>query len=260
MLLTPHEQERLMVAGAAEVARRRRARGLLLNHPEAVAVLTDWVLEAARDGRSVAQIMSAGREVLDTSDVMPGVEALIDELQAEATFPDGTKLVTLHGPIQPAPLGTGDGRGEVDGDGNGEGDSNGTGESNGGSNIEGVDSPRRIVPGEVLLGEGDVVLLDGRALTSMSVLNTGDRPVQVGSHFHFAEANDALQFDRHAAVGYRLAVPAGTSVRFEPGIEMEVELVAFAGDRITAGFRGLYAPDPTGQPGGQPGGRPGGGS
>ena len=93
-----------MVAGAAEVARRRRERGLLLNHPEAVAVLTAWVLEAARDGMSVAEIMSAGRDVLDTSDVMEGVEALIDELQAEATFPDGTKLVTLHGPIQPAPL------------------------------------------------------------------------------------------------------------------------------------------------------------
>ena len=107
MLLTPHEQERLMVAGAAEVARRRRERGLLLNHPEAVAVLTAWVLEAARDGMSVAEIMSAGRDVLDTSDVMEGVEALIDELQAEATFPDGTKLVTLHGPIQPAPLAPG---------------------------------------------------------------------------------------------------------------------------------------------------------
>ena len=221
MLLTPHEQERLMVAGAAEVARRRRARGLLLNHPEAVAVLTDWVLEAARDGMTVAQVMSAGREVLDTSDVMPGVETLIDELQAEATFPDGTKLVTLHAPIQPALLAADDG--DV--------------------------SPGRIVPGELLLGDGDVVLLDGRALTSMSVLNTGDRPVQVGSHFHFAEANDALQFDREAAVGRRLAVPAGTSVRFEPGIAMDVELVAFAGDRVTAGFRGLYAP---GRPGGQP--------
>lgn len=217
MLLTPHEQERLMVAGAAEVARRRRARGLLLNHPEAVAVLTDWVLEAARDGMTVAQIMAAGREVLDTSDVMPGVEALIDELQAEATFPDGTKLVTLHAPIQPALAATGDG-----------------------------DPPGRIVPGEVLLGDGDVVLLEGRATTSLSVLNTGDRPVQVGSHFHFAEANDALQFDRDAAIGRRLAVPAGTSVRFEPGIAMEVELVAFAGDRVTAGFRGLYAPGTTG--------------
>ncbi len=87
---------------AADVARRRQERGLTLNHPEAVALLTSWVFEAARDGRSVADIMSAGREVLSTADVMDGVATLIDELQVEATFPDGTKLVTLHDPIQPA--------------------------------------------------------------------------------------------------------------------------------------------------------------
>jgi len=213
MLLTPHEQERLMIASAAEVARRRRERGLLLNHPEAVAVLTAWVLEAARDGMSVAEIMSAGCHVLDTSDVMEGVEALIDELQAEATFPDGTKLVTLHGPIQPALLAPG----------------------------AADDGDSRMVPGEILLGEGDVVLLEGRELASLTVLNTGDRPVQVGSHFHFAEANEALQFERQTAVGKRLAVPAGTSVRFEPGISMTVELVDYAGAGITAGFRGLYS-------------------
>ena len=212
MLLTPHEQERLMIAGAADVARRRRERGLLLNHPEAVAVLTAWVLEAARDGMSVAEIMAAGREVLDTSDVMAGVEVLIDELQAEATFPDGTKLVTLHGPIQPA-------RRAAD---------------------AADDGAARVRPGEVLFGDGDVVLLEGRDLFSLTVLNTGDRPVQVGSHFHFAESNEALQFDRAAAVGCRLAVPAGTSVRFEPGISMTVELVTYAGAGVTAGFRGLY--------------------
>ncbi len=219
MRITQHEQERLMIAGAADVARRRRDRGLLLNHPEAMALLTDWVLEAARDGMSVAAIMSAGREVLDTSDVMPGVDVLIDELQVEATFPDGTKLVTLHGPIQPAELDPGADDPAADDHG-----------------------AARVVPGEVLYGEGDIELLAGRELISLMVLNTGDRPVQVGSHFHFAEANEALQFDREAAVGTRLAVPAGTSVRFEPGISMEVEVVAFGGDRITAGFRGLYPP------------------
>jgi urease subunit gamma/beta len=172
------------------------------------------VLEAARDGRSVAEIMSAGCAVLDTSDVMDGVETLLDELQAEATFPDGTKLVTLHGPIQPAPLAAG-------------------------AANEGAP---RLVPGQVLLGEGDVVLLDGRELVSLTVLNGGDRPVQVGSHFHFAEANEALEFDRPVAVGRRLAVPAGTSVRFEPGVAMNIDLVAFAGAGITAGFRGLYSP------------------
>jgi urease gamma subunit len=99
MRLTPHEQERLLISVAAMVARDRRARGLKLNHPEAVALLTSWVLEGARDGRSVAELMDAGRRVLTSEDVMQGVAGLVPEVQVEATFPDGTKLVTLHGPI-----------------------------------------------------------------------------------------------------------------------------------------------------------------
>lgn len=99
MRLTPHEQERLLISVAAMVARDRRARGLKLNHPEAVALLTSWVLEGARDGRSVAELMDAGRRVLTSEDVMQGVAGLVREVQVEATFPDGTKLVTLHGPI-----------------------------------------------------------------------------------------------------------------------------------------------------------------
>ncbi len=99
MRLTPHEQERLLISVAAMVARDRRARGLKLNHPEAVALLTSWVLEGARDGRSVAELMDAGRRVLTSDDVMHGVAELVPEVQVEATFPDGTKLVTLHGPI-----------------------------------------------------------------------------------------------------------------------------------------------------------------
>jgi urease subunit beta len=93
-------------------------------------------------------------------------------------------------------------------------------------------------PGQVLYGEGPLVLNEGRPTVALRVDNTGDRPIQVGSHFHFAEANPALRFDRAVARGYRLAVPAGTSVRFEPGIGREVELVAFAGARYAAGFRG----------------------
>jgi urease gamma subunit len=100
MHLTMHEQERLLVTLAAMVARERQARGLKLNHPEAVAVLTSFVLEGARDGRTVADLMDAGRRVLSVGDVMEGVDALIPEVQVEATFPDGTKLVTIHGPIQ----------------------------------------------------------------------------------------------------------------------------------------------------------------
>jgi urease subunit gamma/beta len=203
--LSPHEQERLLVHVAADVAERRRARGHRLNHPEAVAVLTAWVFEAARDGRSVADIMGAGRQVLDADDVMDGVGHLIEELQVEATFPDGTKLVTLHDPI-PAGLGPGGG----------------------------------VVPGEVLVADEPIALFEGRGLTELAVVNDGDRPVQVGSHFHFAEANEALRFDRTVATGRRLAVPAGTSVRFEPGIPTTVVLVDLAGAQVAAGFRGLH--------------------
>lgn len=100
MRLTPHEQERLLIAVAAMVARDRRARGVRLNYPEAVALLTSYVHEGARDGRSVSELMHAGREVLTRADVMEGVADIIDEVQIEATFPDGTKLVTLHHPVQ----------------------------------------------------------------------------------------------------------------------------------------------------------------
>ena len=99
MHLTLHEQERLLVSLAAMVARERRARGVRLNHPEAVALLTSFVLEGARDGRSVADLMDAGRRVLTRDDVMDGIAELVPEVQVEATFPDGTKLVTLHDPI-----------------------------------------------------------------------------------------------------------------------------------------------------------------
>ena len=100
MRLTEHEQERLLLTLAADVAQRRRERGLRLNHPEAVAVLSSFVLEGARDGRTVADLMSAGRDVLGRDDVLPGVPEMIESVQIEATFPDGTKLVTLHGPIR----------------------------------------------------------------------------------------------------------------------------------------------------------------
>ncbi|BCK56436.1 urease subunit gamma [Nocardia wallacei] len=99
MRLSPHEQERLMLSYAAELARRRRERGLRLNHPEAVAIITDHVLEGARDGRTVAELMASGRTVLGRDDVMDGVAEMIHDVQVEATFPDGTKLVTVHHPI-----------------------------------------------------------------------------------------------------------------------------------------------------------------
>ncbi len=204
MRLTPHEQERLLVHVAADVADRRRARGLALNHPEAIALLTRFVLEGARDGRRVAELMDTGRHVLTADDVMPGVAELVGEVQVEATFPDGTKLVTLHDPIGP-------GEGAVE------------------------DGPG---PGAVVVGDEPVVINLGRGVLTLEVENTGDRPVQVGSHYHFGEANPALAFDRSAARGHRLDVPAGTAVRFEPGVRREVDLVPLAGRRAVWGLRG----------------------
>ncbi|MFC4946415.1 urease subunit gamma [Pseudonocardia sp. GCM10023141] len=100
MLLSPHEQERLLLHVAAGLAQQRRARGLLLNYPEAVAVISDWVLEGARDGRTVAELMTGGQQVLTRADVMEGVPEMVTSVQVEGTFPDGTKLVTVHRPIQ----------------------------------------------------------------------------------------------------------------------------------------------------------------
>jgi urease subunit gamma/beta len=199
MLLSPHEQERLLIHVAAGLARERRGRGLLLNYPEATALITSFILEGARDGRSVADLMQAGRTVLTRDDVMAGIPEMLTEVQVEATFPDGTKLVTVHEPI---PLVLED-----------------------------------TTPGAVIPGDGPVPLNAGRDTVTLIVINTGDRPVQVGSHYHFAQANPALSFDRDAARGFRLDIPAGTAVRFEPGITREVTLVALAGSRTVPGLR-----------------------
>ena len=205
MRLTVHEQERLLLHCAAGVARGRRERGLLLNYPEAVAVLTSWVLESARNGRRVADLMEDGRHVLTRDDVMEGVPELLGEVQVEATFPDGTKLVTLHDPIS----------------------------TGGGGSI----GPR-LIPGEVVGPDDAIEINAGRPVTTLRVENGGDRPIQVGSHYHFAESNPALVFDRDAAHGLRLDIAAGTAVRFEPGLALEVNLVPFVGDRVIAGLRG----------------------
>lgn len=205
MLLTPTELERLTIFTAAELARKRRAKGLKLNYPEAVALMSDEILEGAREGRSVVDLMGYGSTILSTDDVMPGVAAMIQLLQVEGVFPDGTKLVTIHQPIRPA-LG------------------------------EAADT---LHPGEVLPREGEIELSAGRERTTMKVVNTGDRPIQVGSHYHFFESNRALDFDRAGSIGYRLDIPAGTAVRFEPGQTKEVALVAFGGRRELTGLNGI---------------------
>jgi urease subunit gamma/beta len=199
MNLSPREKDKLLVAMAALVARRRLERGVKLNYPEAVALITDVVVEGARDGKTVAELMTLGTTVLTAEQVMPGVAEIIVEIQVEATFPDGTKLVTVHEPIASA-------------------------------HAAGA-------PGEMLLEEGEVELLAGRDFVSVTVANTGDRPIQVGSHYHFFETNPALAFEREKARGMRLAIPSGTAVRFEPGQSREVTLVALAGKREVYGFR-----------------------
>jgi urease subunit gamma/beta len=204
MHLTPKETDRLLLFLAAELARRRRAAGLRLNYPEARALIADEICEGARRGEMVAELMELGGRILTTDDVMPGVADLIDILQVEPMFEDGQKLVTVHAPIRP-----------------------------GSQPLDGV------VPGEVRPAEGHIELNAGRRQVTLAVRNTGDRPVQVGSHFHFFEVNPALDFDRAAAFGRRLDVPAGTAVRFEPGDEREVALVDLGGHRRVHGLNRL---------------------
>ncbi len=207
MELTPREKDKLLLFAASLLAERRKVRGLRLSYPEAVAYISAALLEGARDGRSVAELMSYGAELLTTSDVMDGVAELIPEVQVEATFPDGTKLVTVHQPIQPGTTAREAGKASLR-------------------------------PGEIVTVEGDLGLTEGRKTRPLSVTNTGDRPIQVGSHYHFYETNRALSFDREAARGYRLHIAAGTAVRFEPGQTRQVELVAYAGKRRVYGFQG----------------------
>ena len=200
MNLTPREKDKLLIAMAANVARRRLERGVKLNHPEAIALITDFVVEGARDGRSVAALMEDGAHVITSDQVMDGIASMIHDVQVEATFPDGTKLVTVHHPIRgPASA---------------------------------------LVPGEIVTEPGDIAMNVGLETTEIVVANTGDRPIQVGSHYHFAETNGALAFDRAAAHGKRLDITAGTAVRFEPGQTRTVRLVPLGGTREVYGFRG----------------------
>lgn len=222
MHLTPREIDKLLLHQAGALAQKRLARGLRLNYVEATALIAAQLLELIRDGRSVADLMDLGRQMLGRADVLEGVPEMIDEVQVEGTFPDGTKLVTVHHPIvaehgdvslalygsflAPAKIATGV-------------------------------APSAIAdrPGAVATSGNPIVLNDGRRTIELQVANTGDRPIQVGSHYHFIEANRALQFDRRAAYGMRLDIPAGTAVRFEPGETRSVRLVAIGGRRTIHG-------------------------
>jgi urease subunit gamma/beta len=199
--LTPTERDRLLIFTAAELARARRARGVRLNVPEATALIADTVCEAARDGRRLAEAIEAGRRVLAADEVLPGVPDLVTEVYVEAVFDDGTRLAVVNDPFH------------------GAGSLGGT------------------APGAVLAGDADGHVPEpARTLT---VRNTASVPVSVTSHFHFFEANPRLDFDRAAAYGMRLAAPAGSATRFDPGATSEVGLVPIGGARIAIGFAGL---------------------
>jgi urease subunit gamma/beta len=230
MHLTPHELDKLTLHQAGFLAQKRLARGLRLNHPEAVALIATQILEFIRDGRRVAELMDLGRQFLGRAEVMDGVPELVREVQIEGTFPDGTKLVTVHNPIVaehgnlelalygsflPVPVRLKPDAAAVP--------------------VATAVPAGSVAPGEILCAPGDIVANEGRDATRLPVTNTGDRPIQVGSHYHFVETNAALMFDRRAAHGMRLDIPAGTAVRFEPGETKTVSLVAIAGRRVIRG-------------------------
>lgn len=192
MRLLPREQDRLLLFLAAELARRRRARGLRLSQAEAAALIADEVCEAARDGAGHDEAVRRGYALLGPGDVQDGVARLLGRIEVEALFGDGSRLVVLEDPI-------------------------------------GADGPRarRETP------------VPWEAGPELEIVNEGNVPVALSSHFHVFEANRALRFDRAAAWGMRLAVPAGVKVHFAPGVPRTVHLAPFGGRRVVRGHGGL---------------------
>jgi len=194
MRLTDWEEERLLIFSAAELARRHRAAGLLLNAPEAVALICDAMLEAARAGASYADVEAAGRAAVGPGDVMPGIRELVDEVRLEVLMGDGTRLVALVDPLA------------------------------------GPDAPdAEPGPGAVILA-ADWPPRPDRERVRLTVRNDSTRAVRVSSHYPFERVNARLVFDREAATGFRLDLPAGDSLRWAPGEEREVALVRFGGE------------------------------
>ncbi len=205
MNLSPTELDRLVVFTAAEVARRNRRLGIRLSHPEAVAFLTDEVMLAARRDLPYDEIRDLASRLLTTDDVEPGVAEMVPMLYIECLFAEGTKVMALFEPIGPG------------------------------------DKPLLddVVPGQIISPDNDIEMFAGMPVITLDVVNTGDRDVQVRSHTHFFEVNRAMRFDRAAAWGMKIDRPAGTGIRFEPGVLKAVPLVPIAGDRIVRGQAGL---------------------
>ncbi|KAE8023675.1 hypothetical protein FH972_009347 [Carpinus fangiana] len=226
MKLALREIEKIGLHNAGYLAQKRLARGLRLNYTEAVALIATQILEFVRDGeKSVAELMDIGKQLLGRRQVLPAVPNLLDTVQVEGTFPDGTKLITVHDAIA---------------------SENGNLELALHGSFLPVPSPDKFpgvednkIPGEVNFGNGNITLNHGRKAVILSVVNTGDRPVQVGSHYHFIEVNPYLAFDRLKAYGMRLNIPAGTATRFEPGETKSVILASIGGKKVIRGGNGI---------------------
>ncbi|KID72670.1 Urease [Metarhizium brunneum] len=231
MYLSPKELDKLVISQLGLLAQRRLARGVRLNHSEATALIANNLHELIRDGNhSVADLMALGATMLGRRHVLPAVCSTLREIQVEGTFPMGTYLVTVHNPIA---TDDGDLRRALYG-----------------SFLPVPDTEAFPLPpdseyaldkqpGAVVAVRGRVVLNQNRARIRLRVTSKGDRPIQVGSHYHFIEVNAQLEFDRGRAYGYRLDIAAGTSVRFEPGDTKTVTLVEMGGGRVMRGGNGL---------------------
>ncbi|WP_185868599.1 urease subunit gamma [Blattabacterium cuenoti] len=203
MHLTSYEKEKILLYVAGELSKKRLKRGVKLNYPESLALITHHIMEGARDGKTVKQLMNESSSILNNEQVMDGVDELLNVVQVEATFPDGKKLVTIHNPIKKI-----------------------------------KSYLNKMIPGEYKLLKEDIPLLSGRRRIHRIVSNVGTRPIQVGSHYHFYETNRFLLFERKGTQGYRLDVPSGRSIRFESGETKKVDLVKIGGNQKIYGFSG----------------------
>jgi urease subunit gamma/beta len=204
--LLPIEQDRLTVFLAAELARRRRLRGLLLTHPEAVALIADEMHEAARSGAEYPEVVRVASRVLTEEEVLPGVSSLVASVKVECLFHDGLRLVVATAPIKPA---------------------------------KGAQGKSAMVPGLRTPADEPIEVHAGATRVTVEVRNASPDVIWVGSHFPFFEVNRGLRFKRGLAWGRHLDLPAGDAMRFGPGEQKEVTLVDFAGHRVIRGFNGL---------------------
>jgi urease subunit gamma/beta len=202
MRLTPWEEERLLIFSAAELARRHRDRGLLLNAPEATALICDAMLEAARGGSSYADVEAAGRAAVAPTEVMSGIRAIVDQVRLEVLLSDGVRLIVLVDPI------------------------GGAEESEDSEDGEDGDIPGAIRPADDAPSIGSVA----RETISLTVRSESTRVIRVTSHYPFEQVNRRLVFDREAARGFRLDLPAGATERWSPGETRTVRLVRYGGD------------------------------